>query len=511
MVYHGGLDSKIREFNGLLGGVEVHFQTFDEIALEGQEYDTIQAYVQKAKENDIDLMMHAPFIVDRDPENGKLFNFDFKWFVVPNEYQEQADGTQKPIVASPDGSVILNARETDSFEMYDTIQLADKLGINLLTVHVTKPEVMLNDKEWAQYDEYISDLVHFIHTTNSNVDLCVETGGATWDQLLSLNKKYGTLINMDTAHYFLDMMHLGMTAEEANKDTVTKFKQYRDIIGQVHLTQTVKGQDLHKGIYEEGALTCNEEIIRIISEDQLQGLDKLCMVESKADIENFYQVAKALRHSDDETEKFLVISMGLPATGKSTTLNLIQKVLGVDVLESDAIRDEYENQQFSFVTMNPEKDKDVVYDEMNERAEKRFAHGTGVIMDATYHLKDRREKIKGLLEQNDVEELYIFELESDEKDIENRFNLRKNQINHAKAEGKSIPKKVHELEIYKNLEAAAEPFELAEFPNAHVVHYNTSTRTIDVYNSDFTTEVMLMNIRNDVRERLGQNLKINYR
>ncbi|MBU1850376.1 MAG: TIM barrel protein [Nanoarchaeota archaeon] len=511
--FNGGIDKKIKEFNGLLGGIEVHFQTFDELALEGPEYKKIQDYVNKLKEKGVKLMMHAPFVEDRNPKDSKPLNMNFKWFVVPEEYRKQEDGNQKPVVQTPDGKITIYAEETKQEEMKKTIQLADKLGIELLTVHVTKPGTILKGADWNEYKEYIKNLTNYINKKDFKVKLCVETGGALEEQLVELHETYGTNINLDTAHYVLDLTSKdgGLNLREANKKAIAFFKKHSKYIGQVHLTQTAEKADLHKGIYETGALTCNEEIIRLISKEQKKGRSKLCMIESRADIENFYQVAKALRSNNEYEEKFLVAGLGLPVSGKTVSLNMIKEVFGVpETLESDRIRETYDT-AFSFTEVVPEINKEMVYDDMHQQAENKLKHGVGVILDATYHLKERREQINEIINSHCVKDVYIMQLECDDDATKERLNERKKENEELTLQGKTAPKKLSDFEIFKDLRSKAEPMKLDEFKNAHILIYNTSRGVVDVYNKDFTSEVMVMKLRNDVEKQFNQELKINYR
>src|SRR3989338_9717028 len=85
--FHEGLDAVIDKISGAT--LEMHFQLPEEIELEGEGYQLIAAHVAKARAHGMNMMMHSPFLYDKNDktlvEQGKgiALNMDFLWLVVP--------------------------------------------------------------------------------------------------------------------------------------------------------------------------------------------------------------------------------------------------------------------------------------------------------------------------------------------------------------------------------------------------------------------------------------------
>lgn len=90
----------------------------------------------------------------------------------------------------------------------------------------------------------------------------------------------------------------------------------------------------------------------------------------------------------------LLIACGLPASYKTETTEEVAKMKGYPILRTDLIRLEVLKGQDIFdekVAGNMDKRK-MVYDEMFGRAEEAMTAGDGVILDATFVLRDLRSR-----------------------------------------------------------------------------------------------------------------------
>ena len=98
----------------------------------------------------------------------------------------------------------------------------------------------------------------------------------------------------------------------------------------------------------------------------------------------------------------LLIACGLPATWKTETTEEVSRIKGYPILRTDLIRLEVLKNEDIFdekVASSMDKRK-LVYDEMFRRAEECVNEGAGVILDATFVLKDLRYRAAEIAARN---------------------------------------------------------------------------------------------------------------
>ncbi len=506
-----------------------HFQLAREVPEIGSKgHDELISYVKMLKEKGIDSTAHAFFLFDKTPQN-KLkgyekgdnrfyFNFDFSWLVVPKEFKE------KPVVGDS-----IYAREADINDVKKTIDLVAQSGINVLTTHVTKPGVFLSGGDWGRYCDKIGELLGYISKNNYNIDLAVETGGITKIQLLNLKKIYGSQrlkFNLDTAHLVLDEMELmkreGVENIEAklpeiNRDVRDFFTSNTDIIKVCHLTQTALYADLHLGILEDGILSCNEEIIHLCSEQVKKGNKIYCMVESEATLEDI-GIARMIIDNEKIPEitkreggKDLIVVMGNSNTGKSSTAKTIEESLeGYKRYATDDIREMYAREAFSFVNVVPEDVKEIVYDEMHRQARNRLDNGYSAIIEGTYHIRNRRDNLKNMIEETDVNNVYIVHtICEDDKEIKKRIGKRKQTLSDSVNDGGHLPLHLADFNIWEKVyKDNGEAVRYTEFRKAHIIKYDTANNNITLMNADEKSRSIAETLKKENEKKYNVNIKI---
>lgn len=108
------------------------------------------------------------------------------------------------------------------------------------------------------------------------------------------------------------------------------------------------------------------------------------------------------KHGTGGNAPRLVAVCGLPGVGKSTVSSYVAEQLDGVRLRTDAIRKELvEKPEYT------DAERERVYVELFERAEKHLAAGTSVVLDGTFAEHDRRETVRELADDYDVEFLLL--------------------------------------------------------------------------------------------------------
>ncbi len=167
----------------------------------------------------------------------------------------------------------------------------------------------------------------------------------------------------------------------------------------------------------------------------------------------------------------LLIACGLPATWKTETTEEISKVMGYPILRTDLIRLEVLKDEDIFdekVASNMEKRK-LVYDEMFRRAEERVTTGDGVILDATFVLRDLRYRAADIASRNN-KYLVILQTQCPEEISLERISKRTKEDYESNA---------LTSQAYYNNQKKFQPVDLDEmksaYPDLKVVHYIVDT------------------------------------
>jgi len=196
--------------------IEIQLPLTEEVSLEGKNFERIKEYVNELRENNIYIMLHAPFLTEE---------LRFKWLVKPSDFDD--------------------AVELSVEEIRRTIDLCAKLSIERLTVHATTVGVFLSAAKFEVLKSRLKRLLDYIKQKKYIIKLSIETGGLKKEQLLELAGIPGLFITFDLAHYCLDNI-------EPQQSTLDFFDRIAGRVSQVHLSQTEKGKDLHMPVYNEG-------------------------------------------------------------------------------------------------------------------------------------------------------------------------------------------------------------------------------------------------------------------
>lgn len=269
--FNGGLFA-IKEKMGGISLTEIHFQLFEEIPSDKHKMETLERYVKNARKAGIEIIAHAPFLKDKNISGlrYKPLNFDFVWAIVPNEYKS------KRIMKIGENECFVKKAKFEDYAKL--IKILGKLKIKVLTMHVSKSGIILDDSNWIEFLEFLKRIGSI--AKKNNVKLAIETGGLHEKHIKDIIG-LGCGINFDTAHYFLDMLKIEKNAKEANELTIGAFERFSKNVAVLHLSQTAMNYDAHLGLLNKnGVLTCNEPILRYIKE---KCLNPYIILETKPD------------------------------------------------------------------------------------------------------------------------------------------------------------------------------------------------------------------------------------
>ena len=134
----------------------------------------------------------------------------------------------------------------------------------------------------------------------------------------------------------------------------------------------------------------------------------------------------------------IVFVFGLPGTGKSYFASRLAKMMDANYVNSDRLRKElFELRTYS------NQEKNAVYESMLDKAKRAITKGQNLVLDATFHKKETRDKfMKHLSDQGEV---FYIELHSAERTIKERLK-------------KSRPYSEADIEVYKLIQQQWEPF-----------------------------------------------------
>jgi predicted kinase len=167
----------------------------------------------------------------------------------------------------------------------------------------------------------------------------------------------------------------------------------------------------------------------------------------------------------------IIVVFGLPGTGKTRFSRQLANELNAVHLNTDIVRDELGKKgDYS------EKSKQQVYDRMLEKSLKGLDSGHNIILDGTFHKKERREKIKNIARKtgNDI---FFIEMKASKQTVAGR--LKKKRI-HSEADLKVYRKVKDESdrmdEDHLVLQSDSEPEEGMIIRAKNYIHgYQTNT------------------------------------
>lgn len=195
---------------------------------------------------------------------GNLLNMF--WYVVPESYNGRFPAFEKTIEQG-----------------IENIKFANMYGADRITIHVTKPGVMLNETEFNHYLEKWNML--YKKGKELGVKVLVETGGVTQKQMLKL-KNEDAYFNLDTAHALIDKI-----------DVLQLYNLLNENIKEIQLSMTKDEMDYHKGVdytgkgYNPLLRKINAEIVRKVSKRQKDNDDITLILEdnpSDSDVNFLY-------------------------------------------------------------------------------------------------------------------------------------------------------------------------------------------------------------------------------
>lgn len=525
LCFHEGIDAVL----SLLGGstVELHKQLPEELVTEGPFFEKDREYVAKLRANNTNVMMHAPFLFDKnDPDQVKAgkgvpFNMDFIWFVVPESF--------KPIKL-PNG-VEINARLMDDRTLQRTIELSDLLKIPYVTFHFTKPGTVYSPEELVAVEKRIEYIQNIIQRNGYCTVPCFETGGISPKDHVRIARNQGVKINLDTMHLMLDLQHLmpdsgygsPLLADQARDQRALKFYlDNKDIIANFHFTQTTKGNDLHKGIFNPGFSGINELVIKELDRELRSGKrsELLAMVESSFDIRNIIYLDSLLEGglhlANQPDSKSTILFIGLPTTGCTESLKAYSGFWpGVNAVDSDGIKREY--MQNPHGCSVPLKDNELfplafrrfMYEQVYYSiAASTLSEGGDFALSACFNLRDIRDKFYLLFEEQHVSDVYIVNHTTTDADVRHRLEKRRQSKN---CDGTNPTFVLSDFKIYEGMKKESTEFTPAEVvnrPNYHVIMYDTSANQMVLYNRDSRLEHLAFVLKSNAKQKFGADVSV---
>lgn len=487
------LEEKVDELKGSV--LELHFQTIQDFTdLYEDEKNDLKEYVDYYRQKNYRFMIHHPFLVQK---GKKYFDMDYCWLTVPGKYNENN------LYISKMGGTKNYIKEMDIDVTKKFLHFCDFLGIKNLTIHATKPGIIFDSSDFKNFKLKIKELVNYINNKYLNVEIAVETGGITPRQLVDLHKKYNININLDTAHLLLDfqILYPNLSFHKLNEMVIDFFKKHHKFISQLHLNQTVVG-DQHLPINENGIVSCNKDILRLINKfHNEEKKDFLVMIESQISDKDKEFVNEALSRIEyfGYGNAVVNIIMGWPLAGKTTGSSILSKIIG-EVQSSDDIRIFYKS-AMSQDHVVPEKEKDRVYNELLDGLSLLLKKGNpNSNIEATFTLKSRRDRLFKILCKHLLKDVYIWNFIRNEGDSKKRIEIRAGMKKETEKKGEKFPENIlADYSIYKkfmnnnSLEEKPSLFSIDEIPNeiagqVHVMTYDTSSQEMTLLNPDKALE-----------------------
>lgn len=118
-------------------------------------------------------------------------------------------------------------------------------------------------------------------------------------------------------------------------------------------------------------------------------------------------------------KKLIIVVFGLPGSGKSWFAEALAREINATCINSDIVRHE-----MSGIGQYSEKDKSLVYQDMNERAREVLTDESPVILDATFFREALRQDIIELGEEMQAEVIWM-EIVADEELIQKRTSRKR--------------------------------------------------------------------------------------
>lgn len=97
------------------------------------------------------------------------------------------------------------------------------------------------------------------------------------------------------------------------------------------------------------------------------------------------------------SQPLLILVMGLPGTGKSYFARHLAEKIGAEYLNTDMIRD-----NLGLRGQYDAASKQKVYDRLYREAEQQLKEGITVIVDGTFHQRERRKELRAVAQANNA-------------------------------------------------------------------------------------------------------------
>jgi predicted kinase len=152
----------------------------------------------------------------------------------------------------------------------------------------------------------------------------------------------------------------------------------------------------------------------------------------------------------------IILVFGLPGTGKSYLSRCLQKNTGSRYLNTDIIREEIDKKgNYS------DASKEQVYNLLAERAKNELAKGFDIIVDGTFHKRDRRQMLSDIAGETG-QKIYFIEVRASEQTVAKRLK-KKREYSEA------------DYRVYKQLKKEFEPF-----PDNHLILWSDMENTSEM-------------------------------
>jgi len=115
----------------------------------------------------------------------------------------------------------------------------------------------------------------------------------------------------------------------------------------------------------------------------------------------------------------IILVFGLPGSGKSYFSRHLQKEIDAGLLNTDIIR-----QKLNLKGTYDQSAKKRVYDKMMEKTIEHLEEGSDIIVDGTFHKKQRREDISRIAKKNETR-IFFVEIKASEQTIKQRLEKKR--------------------------------------------------------------------------------------
>jgi predicted kinase len=425
------------------------------------------------RQNGIEATLHFPFMdLEKKGNDWTVYQMPL---VIPT-----ASHIIPPGYNAGNYNVNFAIKPMDPQLVRDVIDFASEMKIGLATLHVSIPKSVFTKGEFERYYSLVGRLADYAQAKDFSIS--VETGGAKMEELARLMNLPVTFTN-DIVHTVLDGLN-----------PVEVCDLLGERISKLHLSESELGRDGHQQLKDGGNFTgitqaALTRIYEMKKRAKIQGrnycpyvifeapVSESALTEQESGVisDGNVEAFSHITYNIINNQKVLIITHGLPRSGKSTIINKIARALNdsnlkVDVISTDLERPAEQHESTLDGKFVSKEDRHKVYqDVMLSRAKQCYEDDADVVaIDGTFSTREIRENFIKYARDNGYT-LYIISAECPDKKVINE-RLENRVVSDVKI---PIPS-----QIYKKLESEFEPLDPSEVDGATVIHYNSIDQTL---------------------------------